>query len=710
MSDALTQFVLSNLLVSSMLAIGAWGVHRSGTRPFIAHVLWLIVLVKLVTPPVVSIPVVSLPEIAPSTLAAGIGDEHTASASIEAVGLTPTDERGPARTILARESEIATWSPWAIGARFAVAVFWVVGSACVLAWTLVRIVRFHRRLRAASRVASSDLQQSAAEIAQRLGLRRAPTIFTVSARISPLVWWVGGRVRVLIPEDLVRALDARELRWILAHELAHVRRRDHLVRWLEWLTCVAFWWNPVAWWARRNLRINEEVCCDALVLASFEARAQSYAGALMSVVEYLALPALRPPAVASEITSGGLLERRLRMIVSMDRMKRRSGWIRAGVAGLALAITPLGIAAYAPADDDPVADVLRDGVSSGALSAEEARVIFETAVFPGSEIHHLIADKLARTNEEIERAVESGRITRDEADAKMRAMDAHMHDAMEMAFATEVLGLTKGEAHLALAKAKINRAVAAGELTAEEAEKKLHEMRRGLALEREHEAHLEKAAQEIRRKVEAGEMTPEEGRARMAQIRNGVERRVRYRAASEEIKALVAAGRITDVEATARLQELRARMAAASGRTDIDWEGVKRRIEGAVERGDMTRAEADATYKKLRERVARAEQDRAEGHRDDRGDRDVRGDRHDHDGIRIRGRITEVGRGSIVVALERRGEVQVVATDRTRITRNGERARLSDLHVGDGVGISGVADRTRDHVVIRAREIHARGR
>ncbi len=43
--------------------------------------------------------------------------------------------------------------------------------------------------------------------------------------------------------------DNRELRWVVAHELAHVWRRDHLVRWLEWVACVVFWWNPVAWWA-----------------------------------------------------------------------------------------------------------------------------------------------------------------------------------------------------------------------------------------------------------------------------------------------------------------------------------------------------------------------------------------------------------------------------------------------------------------------------
>ena len=121
----------------------------------------------------------------------------------------------------------------------------------------------------------------------------------------------------------------------------------------------------------------------------------------------------------------------------------------------------------------------------------------------------------------------------------------------------------------------------------------------------------------------------------------------------------------------------------------------------------MTREEADIAYKKVRERLA---QSRDQGVAEGRGDRGDRGDGDDRVGIRFNGTITAIGRGSITVAHERRGEITVVATDRTKITRNGERARLADLQVRDGVAVAGTADRTRDGVVITARSIDARGR
>lgn len=112
----------------------------------------------------------------------------------------------------------------------------------------------------------------------------------------------------------------------LAHELAHVRRRDYLVRWIEWLACVCFWWNPVVWWARYNLRINEELCCEAQVVSSLKPKPHTYGDSLLKAVEILFYPAHRPPAMASEINSGRLLK--------SSRTAKRSpspwkdGWVR----------------------------------------------------------------------------------------------------------------------------------------------------------------------------------------------------------------------------------------------------------------------------------------------------------------------------------------------------------------------------------------------
>ncbi|MDX1561895.1 MAG: M56 family metallopeptidase, partial [Gammaproteobacteria bacterium] len=290
-ADGLLQFGLTNFVIAGMLAGAAWLVQRTGRHPVLAHLLWLFVLLKLVTPPFVSLSLLSLPA------------DPVPTATIA----LPSAVAGAAGT-----APLSTQVDWSA----LLATVWLLGSLLVLVWSLARVVRFSRLLDAASLPAPAAVQRLVADLSRRFGIAREPQVQLTGANVSPMVWWTGGRVRVVVPEALAERLAPTELEFVLAHELGHVRRGDHFVRWLEWLVCIAFWWNPLAWWARRNLRINEEVCCDALVLATFEPNKKFYANALVTALEVLANPAIRPPAMATAINGGGLMERRIRMIVS----------------------------------------------------------------------------------------------------------------------------------------------------------------------------------------------------------------------------------------------------------------------------------------------------------------------------------------------------------------------------------------------------------
>ncbi len=103
-----------------------------------------------------------------------------------------------------------------------------------------------------------------------------------------MLWAAAGRALLLVPARLWEQFDAARLDTVLAHELAHLRRRDHWVRRLEFLALGLYWWLPVAWLARRRLREAEEQCCDAWVVSSLPGSARAYALALAETVEFLA--------------------------------------------------------------------------------------------------------------------------------------------------------------------------------------------------------------------------------------------------------------------------------------------------------------------------------------------------------------------------------------------------------------------------------------
>jgi bla regulator protein blaR1 len=90
------------------------------------------------------------------------------------------------------------------------------------------------------------------------------------------------RPRVLVPFDFERHYSAEEREFVLAHERAHLRRRDTLVNALGALWLCLFWYNPLMYWSMRLLRFDQDLACDAAVLASAgKKRRGRYAEALL---------------------------------------------------------------------------------------------------------------------------------------------------------------------------------------------------------------------------------------------------------------------------------------------------------------------------------------------------------------------------------------------------------------------------------------------
>jgi RND family efflux transporter MFP subunit len=210
----------------------------------------------------------------------------------------------------------ATWEFTSEKAVSGLALSWLVGA--VVWWSVVGLnsARFRRMIRSA-RPAPAELRQGIGRVAERLGLRNIPKACVLPARMSPMVWVpFAGSPHLVLPEELWGLLDGAQRDTILAHELAHLKRRDHWVRRLEALACGLYWWDPVAWWARREVERAEERCCDAWVLWALPTAAGAYAEALVMTAAYLSGLRQPLPLGASGVGRISSLKGRLQMILS----------------------------------------------------------------------------------------------------------------------------------------------------------------------------------------------------------------------------------------------------------------------------------------------------------------------------------------------------------------------------------------------------------
>lgn len=193
----------------------------------------------------------------------------------------------------------------------------------VLAWSLgvallgLRVVRQWRRLRALVRAAEAlpAWQARAAQLAQRLRLRRAVRILA-SVRIATptLVGWV--RPVVVLPLAMLAQMPTSQVDLILAHELAHLKRFDHLANLFQVVLETLFFYHPVVHWIARDARNERELCCDALALRASGGQRRDFVEALAGLAEFRA-----DHADLALAASGGVLVERAWFIADAPARK-----------------------------------------------------------------------------------------------------------------------------------------------------------------------------------------------------------------------------------------------------------------------------------------------------------------------------------------------------------------------------------------------------
>jgi bla regulator protein BlaR1 len=365
-------FGASNALSATVLAVFAWLVSRAGARPQVVFALWVLVLAKLVTPPLVALPVENLREyLSWSTVVASheptdlpVGEllqsdalpshllmpseplastavanpMETPHGALEFEEITPLDESDSATPFdeaefrlaeLDRVGEVAAAAAEPFALTHLLVVAWLVGSALWFGVAAARIMRFRRLLKLA-RPAPPDLEAEVRTLAGRMQLRHVPEVRVVRRRVSPLVW-------------ALRRLTRDERTTLLAHELAHLKRGDHLVRLLELAALGLFWWHPVAWWARRNAECAAEHCCDAQVIELFPAQARAYALALWSTIDFLSDAPEALPLGASGFSHAGHVKRRMEMILANTHARRAGRPLGMFLLAIGLAVLPLSL-------------------------------------------------------------------------------------------------------------------------------------------------------------------------------------------------------------------------------------------------------------------------------------------------------------------------------------------------------------------------------
>ncbi len=369
--------VASNVLVAFVMGVSILLVSRWWRNPFVLHALWILLLVKLVTPPLVSVPCLpNFDEIEfasrpfasrdPTVVINAKSDSEPAEPNsfltrlwLRLNGVSAPDLNGAnqptepgthpefAGSLNKNSSASSLWngSPLAMIQSILLTI-WFVGFVISIKKTVGR----WRRMKSTIQMASVDIPVSDRfklcidRVSQKMKLARAPEVIVVDAVLPPMVRPGRHGPTLIVPREFLATLSEKQFEALIAHELAHIQFYHDWFRRFEALVMSIYWWFPPLRLVLRRLRQHEEEICDARVVQLLPKHAKQYAHLLVDTSAYLAKAEQPTSSLVLGMSNFHFLERRVSSIMNNQIQMKFSmiGWIVLLGVVVGLPLSPVG--------------------------------------------------------------------------------------------------------------------------------------------------------------------------------------------------------------------------------------------------------------------------------------------------------------------------------------------------------------------------------
>jgi bla regulator protein blaR1 len=478
-------------------------------------------------------------------------DEMAAGASFLA---TPLGDHASFFGTLMHSAETTTVLAW----------LWSAGVA-VMILRLLRSWGTSHRLRSSARADVPQVWQAYFEhLRDELGISAGVRLLQTTLVTAPMVVGFLSPV-VLVPLSVFSSLSSEQLRLLLRHELAHIHRFDHLVNMAQCAVEALLFFHPATWWISSQIRREREFCCDQAAVATPSDRRH-----LAEALTELEQVRLSNTSTILSAHGGPLMIRILRILnaplgQTPNLLPGRSLGLVAGAA--ALVVGSFAQTSFSAQDSDVQKDpvvaesssldgaesisqetyekltkAVKEKVKAGEMTPEKAHEIevrLRERLSSSERPPSPTAEEVKKAADKLDKLVAAGEITRAAADRRLRGMKL----ALEKASAPETGAISEEEFQKSSVDIKL--LLRSGKLTRED---------------------VKKAAATLDKLVAAGEITRAAADRRIGRMKLALEKASaretssisgeEFRKSSIEIKLLVRSGNLTQEEAAAKILAL----------------------------------------------------------------------------------------------------------------------------------------------------------
>ena len=340
MADFMIRFLICNVFISGIIGILliAKRIFKNNLSSRMQYNLWFLLLGLLVVP-FIPFRLIGFPQIfswlgslrcSPSS--------NTGTAMGETIGADPTENVNWMNDFtLSVNSE----APSIVG--YILLGIWIVGILAMIILVIKSSLRLRNLEKSALPLQNKEVRRLYHHCLEEMGIHRDIPVLSTAFLKSPII--VGLlKPCIYLPIHLISDYNESDMRYMLLHELQHYKHHDAIASYLMNLAGVVYWFNPLVWYALKEMRNDREVACDTSVLKMLEEDAyEDYGHTLINFAEKVSLTPF--PFAAGLGGNMKQMKRRIINIASYEKptfMKRLKGM----TAFMLTAVLLLGLAPF----------------------------------------------------------------------------------------------------------------------------------------------------------------------------------------------------------------------------------------------------------------------------------------------------------------------------------------------------------------------------
>ena len=220
---------------------------------------------------------------------------------------------------------------------------WIVGILAMIILVIKSSLRLHTLEKSALPLQNQEVRRLYHRCLEEMGIHRDIPVYSTAFLKSPII--VGLlKPCIYLPIHLISDYDESDMRYMLLHELQHYKHHDAIANYLINLAGVVYWFNPLVWYALKEMRNDREVACDTSVLKMLEEDAyENYGNTLINFAEKVSLT---PFPFAAGL--GGNMEQMKRRIINIASYEKPTFMkrIKGMTAFMLTAVLLLGFAPF----------------------------------------------------------------------------------------------------------------------------------------------------------------------------------------------------------------------------------------------------------------------------------------------------------------------------------------------------------------------------